>query len=223
MLGGLYILSGILGGFIGFGLSLLLRVENALFGYVVSTGLHYTSSISYHGLFMIFFLIMPILIGGFGNMLLPVMLGTSDLMFSRLNGLSLWLSFLGLIVICLSIFISGGVNVGWTFYVPLSCAANALSECIDFMFISLHIVGLSSIIGSINFVVSILSRYSYTSIFDLYFAFLSIPLYLWSLFLTSILLIISVPVLAAAITMIIFDRHFNTTFFDPFLGGDPLT
>jgi heme/copper-type cytochrome/quinol oxidase subunit 1 len=89
MIGGLYIISGILGGYIGFGLSIIIRLENAIFGFVVSSGLQYTSTFSNHGLFMIFFLIMPILIGGFGNMLIPLMLGTSDLMFPRLNALSL--------------------------------------------------------------------------------------------------------------------------------------
>ena len=86
MLGGLYILSGIFGGFIGFGLSILLRVENAIFGFLLSTAYQYTSNITFHGLFMIFFLIMPILIGGFGNILLPLLF-FSRFLFSYLRSL----------------------------------------------------------------------------------------------------------------------------------------
>jgi len=221
IIGGLYILSGIFGGFIGFGLSMLLRVENAVFGFVFETATQYTSNFTFHGLFMIFFMIMPVLIGGFGNILLPLMVGSSDLIFPRLNALSLWLAGIALTILTLAIFISGGVEVGWTFYVPLA-SINPLNQSIDLMFFALHLVGLSSILGSINFIVSIVAKYSYSSIFDFYLAFLTLPLYIWSIFLTSILLIISVPVLAASITMVIFDRHFNTTFFDPFLGGSVL-
>ncbi len=160
-------------------------------------------------------MIMPILIGGFGNILLPIMLCSSDMIFPRLNALSLWLVFDSLIIMFLAIFIDGGVNSGWTFYVPL-CIINYSS--VDFMFFSLHIVGLSSILGSINFIITILKS-SNLSIIN---SFLFLPLYCWSIFFTSLLLIISLPVLAGCITMIIFDRHFNCSFFDPLRGGDLL-
>jgi heme/copper-type cytochrome/quinol oxidase subunit 1 len=88
MIGGLYLTTGIFGGFIGFGLSLLIRLENSVQGFVISACMHYTSNYSFHGLFMIFFMIMPTMIGGFGNVILPVMLCISDLMYPRLNALS---------------------------------------------------------------------------------------------------------------------------------------
>ena len=150
-------------------------------------------------------MIMPILIGGFGNILLPLMLCSSDMIFPRLNALSLWLVFNSLIIMFLSMFIDGGVNAGWTFHVPLSIINYS---SIDLMFFSLHIVGLSSLLGSINFIVTLLKS-SNLSIIN---SWLFLPLYCWSIFFTSLLLIISLPVLAGVITMIIFDRHFNCSF-----------
>ena len=159
---------------------------------------------------------MPILIGGFGNILLPLMLCSSDMIFPRLNALSLWLVFNSLLIMFLSMFIDGGVNAGWTFHVPLSIINYS---SIDLMFFPLHIVGLSSLLGSINFIVTLLKS-SNLSIIN---TFLFLPIYCWSIFFTSVLLIISLPVLAGVITMIIFDRHFNCSFFDPLRGGDLLS
>jgi len=153
---------------------------------------------------MIFFMIMPILIGGFGNFLIPLLLCCSDMVFPRLNALSLWLVFSSLLFMLVSMFIEGGVNVGWTFYIPLSIID---SSSVDLLFFSLHIAGLSSLLGSINFIVTIVN--SSVSILQ---SILFIPLFPWSIFFTSILLIISLPVLAGLITMIIADRHFNTSF-----------
>ena len=164
---------------------------------------------------MIFFMIMPVLIGGFGNILIPLMLCSCDMIFPRVNALGLWLVINGLLLISLSLFIDGGVNAGWTFYVPLSIINYS---SIDLMFFSLHIIGLSSLLGSINFIVTILKSSNLSIIYSCLF----IPLFPISIFFTSILLVISLPVLAGCITMIIFDRHFNTCFFDPIRGGDLL-
>ena len=141
---------------------------------------------------------MPLLIGGFGNLLIPLMICSSDMIFPRLNALSLWLVIDSIFIIIWSILIDGGVNAGWTFYVPLSFI-NYYS--IDMMFFSLHIIGLSSILGSINFIVSILKSCD----LSLFIYYLYIPLFPWSIFVTSLLLIISLPVLAACITMVIFE------------------
>lgn len=211
----MYIISGLIGGFIGFTLSLILRLELALPGFIICSSLQYNSCITFHGIFMIFFMIMPILIGGFGNILIPLMLCSCDMIFPRLNALSLWLVIDGLLLMLVGLFLDGGVNAGWTFYVPLSILNYS---SIDLMFFSLHIVGLSSLLGSINFIVTLLKSCNLSILYSSVF----IPLFPWSIFFTSFLLIISLPVLAGCITMIIFDRHFNSSFFDPIRGGDIL-
>jgi len=212
-IGWLYIILGLIGGSIGLSLSLILRLELALPGFLLCSSLQYNSCITFHGLFMIFFMIMPILIGGFGNILIPLMLSTSDMIFPRLNALSLWLLIESLLLMVIAMLLDGGVNAGWTFYVPLSI----MNYCsIDLMFFSLHILGLSSLLGSINFIVTIFKASNLSIQYNILF----LSLFSWSIFFTSILLIISLPVLAGCITMIIFDRHFNTSFFDPIRGGD---
>ena len=214
-IGIVYIILGLIGGWFGFTLSLILRLELALPGFIISSSLQYNSCITFHGIFMIFFMIMPILIGGFGNILIPLMVCSCDMIFPRLNALSLWLVLDGLLLMLVALFLDGGVNAGWTFYVPLSILNYS---SIDLMLFSLHIVGLSSLLGSINFIVTILKSCNLSILYSSLF----IPLYPWSIFFTSLLLIISLPVLAGCITMIIFDRHFNTSFFDPIRGGDLL-
>jgi cytochrome c oxidase subunit 1 len=210
-----YILIGLIGGFFGFALSVIIRLELSLPGFNITSSLNYNSVITFHGLLMIFFMIMPILIGGFGNCLIPLLLGMNDMIFPRLNASSLWFSLFSFFLILLSLLIDGGVNAGWTFYVPLS-TLNYSS--IDLLFFSLHLAGISSLLGSINFISSILSVYSLSLFYFLSF----IELFSWSIFFTSLLLIISLPVLAACITMIISDRHFNSSFFDFLRGGDLL-
>ena len=207
-IGAVYIMSGLIGGSIGFGLSIILRLELALPGFILCSSLQYNSNITFHGIFMISSMIMPILIGGFGNILLPLMLCSSDMIFPRLNALSLWLVFNSLIIMFLSMFIDGGVNAGWTSHAP-SSIINYSS--IDLMFFSLHIVGLSSLLGSINSIITLLKS-SNLSIIN---SFLFLPPYCWSIFFTSVLLIISLPVSAGVITMIISDRHSNRPSLDP--------
>ena len=213
LIGLLYIIGGLIGGIIGSSLSFIVRLELALPGFIICSSLQYNSCITFHGVFMIFFMIMPILIGGFGNILIPLMLCSCDMISPRLNALSLWLVIDGLLLMLISLLLDGGVNAGWTSYVPLSIYNYS---SIDLMFFSLHIVGLSSILGSINSIITILKSCN----LSILYCSLFIPLFPWSLFYTSLLLIVSLPVLAGCITMIIFDRHFNSSFFDPIRGGD---
>jgi cytochrome c oxidase subunit 1 len=132
------------------------------------------------------------LIGGFGNLLIPLMLYSFDMIFPRLNALSLWVVVDSLMLMLLALFLDGGVNAGWTFYVPLSIMNYS---SVDFMFFSLHLAGLSSILGSINFIVSLLkacyfgcgvmfsAMFSNLCFYSTFIVFL--PLYPWSIFLTS--------------------------------------
>jgi heme/copper-type cytochrome/quinol oxidase subunit 1 len=169
---------------------------------------------------------MPILIGGLGNILLPLMLYSSDMIFPRLNGLSIWLLVTSLYLITLAMIINGGVNSGWTFYVPLS-SMNLC--CFDIMIFALHFSGLSSIIGAINFITTIFSKrllllddssYGYGTYYGYDCIVLPLSLFVLSILFTSMLLILSIPVLAGCITMVLFDRHFNCSFYDPMNGGD---
>ena len=233
-------LFGVIGGSLGWGLSIIMRIELSLPGFIICSSFSYNSCITFHGILMISFMIMPLLIGGFGNLLIPFLIGISDLIFPRLNAFSLWLVLDSILLIFLSSFIDGGVNAGWTFYVPLS-SINYYS--IDMLFFSLHIIGLSSLLGSINFICSIYIIYSvnfqflYTCLFSMsqhnifshfhfhvfsFSSYLNLPLFIWSIIITSLLLIISVPVLAACITMVSFDRYMNGCFLDIIRGGDVL-
>ena len=230
-----YMFFGFIGGSLGWGLSIIMRLELGLPGFIICSSFTYNSCISFHGIIMIFFMIMPLLIGGFGNLLIPFIIGSSDMVFPRLNGLSMWMVIDAVLLVFMSTLVDGGVNCGWTFYVPLSFI-NYYS--IDALFFSLHIVGISSIIGSVNFICTIMIIYcvnfklveSSVHLVALnscigYFRYnssLNLPLFIWSLVITSILLILSVPVLAACITMVIFDRYFNCCFFDVLRGGDVL-
>lgn len=156
---------------------------------------------------------MPVLIGGFGKYLLPLLGGLSDLNLPRLNALRAWLlvpsmGFL-LIRMCL------GAGVGWTFYPPLSSALFFKRKGVDFLMFSLHLAGVSRIFRSIKFICTLYSIFN-SSIFS------RSSIVLWAYLFTSILLLTTLPVLAAAITMLLFDRKFSSAFFDPLGGGDPV-
>lgn len=215
-IGLIYIIAGSIGGAFGPALSIPIRVEIALPGYVLCPSLQYNSRITFHGISMIFFMIMPLPIGGFGNFPIPLMLCSSDMIFPRLNALSLWLIVDSLFLLLSSIFLDGGVNAGWTFYVPLSIPNDSP---VDPMFFSLHLAGLSPLLGSINFIVTLIKGCNLSIWYSSFF----IPLYPWSIFFTPLLLILSLPVSAGCITTIIHDRHFNSSPFDPLRGGDLLS
>ena len=217
LIGIMYIVVGVLSGSLGFILSILIRIELSLPSYVLSSSLSYNSTITFHGILMIFFMIMPILIGGFGNLLLPILVGYSDMLFPRLNALSLHLLLASLFLLILSMLMDGGINTGWTFYVPLSTYN---SSSLDLFLFALHVTGISSLISSINFITTILTSPFATNSVSYYLY--SIPVYAVSILITSFLLLISLPVLASCITMLILDRHFNTSFFDPLRGGNVL-
>ncbi|NVK46983.1 MAG: cytochrome c oxidase subunit I [Rhodobacteraceae bacterium] len=175
--------------------------------------------ITYHGVLMMFFVVIPALFGGFGNYFMPLQIGAPDMAFPRLNNLSYWLYVCGVALGIASLLAPGGNNqagsgVGWVLYPPLSTAEGGYS--MDLAIFAVHVSGASSILGAINMITTMLNmRAPGMTMFK-------VPLFAWSIFVTSWLILLSLPVLAGAITMLLTDRNFGTSFFQPAGGGDPI-
>jgi cytochrome c oxidase subunit 1 len=175
--------------------------------------------ITYHGVLMMFFVVIPALFGGFGNYLMPLQIGAPDMAFPRLNNLSYWLFVAGVSLGVASMLSPGGdgqngAGVGWVLYPPLSTSDGGMS--MDLAIFAVHLSGASSILGAINIITTFLNmRAPGMTLFK-------VPLFSWSIFVTAWLILLALPVLAGAITMLLTDRNFGTTFFQPEGGGDPV-
>ncbi len=173
----------------------------------------YNLLIAAHAIIMIFLAIMPILIGGFGNYFIPILIGCREMAWPRINAISFWLLPISLVFFLISSIIDNGIGTGWTLYPPLS-TKGSIGRSVEFGIIGLHLTGISSILSAINMLITIFNMNSYP--------YSKFPLYVWSIIITSILLILSLPILAVAITLILTDRNFNTTFYETTYGGDVL-
>jgi cytochrome c oxidase subunit 1 len=168
---------------------------------------YYNSLFTMHATIMIFFAIMPILIGAFGNFVVPIQIGARDMAFPKLNMMSFWVAVPAAVVIIWSFFVTGGAAAGgWTSYAPLS-AIQPRGQTL--WLISLLILGLSSLLTAVNFLTTIINMRAPGM------TFFRMPLTTWALFITALLLLLALPVLSAALIMLLFDRTLGTTFFLP--------
>jgi cytochrome c oxidase subunit I len=174
----------------------------------------YNQLITMHGTTMVFLFVVPVM-AGFGNYFLPLMIGARDMAFPKLNALSFWLLAAGGLVFYGSIFFSPP-ECGWTCYTPLSEAQYSPSGGVDAWIYLIHLTGLSSLVGAVNFYVTIANMRARGMGWG------RLPLFVWALLIYAILLILALPVIAAAVTLLLTDRHFGTSFYDPSNGGSPL-
>jgi cytochrome c oxidase subunit I len=194
--------------------ALIMRLQLAHANNTLVTPETYNGLVTMHGTTMVFLFVVPVL-AGFGNYLVPLMIGARDMAFPKLNALSFWLLLFGGIVFYASIFFTPP-EAGWTMYTPLSEDAMYGSGGVDAWIFLIHLTGLSSIIGAINFIATIHNMRARGMSWG------RMPLFIWSILVYSYLLVAALPSVAAAVTMLLTDRHFGTGFFNPANGGDPL-
>ena len=194
--------------------ALLMRLQLAQPGSTLLSGERYNELLTLHGTTMIFLFVVPVM-AGFGNYFVPLMIGARDMAFPRLNALSFWLLLAGGIVFYCTLFFNPP-EAGWWSYPPLSSIQFSPSGGQDAWIFLIHLTGISSLLGAINFYATIVNMRAPGMSWG------RIPLFIWAILVYAILLIVALPVVAAAVTMLLTDRHFGTHFFDPTAHGSPV-
>ena len=199
---------------VGGSMAMVIRAELFSPGMQVVDPQFFNSMTTMHGLIMVFGAVMPAMVG-FANWQVPMMIGAPDMALPRMNNWSFWiLPFAGTMLISTMFMEGGGPAFGWTFYAPLSTTFAPAST--DFFIFAVHMLGFSSIMGSINIIATILNMRAPGM------TLMKMPLFVWTWLITAFLLIAVMPVLAGAVTMMLTDRNFGTSFFDAAGGGDPV-
>lgn len=215
-IGRLYFYFGTWCGLSGFSFSFLIRSNNAQQGSLVLGQELYLAIVTTHALVIIFFFVIPLFIGAFGNWLIPLILGVADIALPRINALIFWVLPPAYLFLLVGTYSNGGAHVGWTLYPPLRTISYSTSSSLDFIIFSLHLAGIGRVFSAINFTTTIICIRGISIRLD------RLSLFVWCILITSLLLLLAVPVLAGALTILLLDRHFSTSFFDPTGGGDPV-
>jgi cytochrome c oxidase subunit 1 len=216
-IGILYILNSFLFFFIGGLLALGVRSELAQPGLQFFSDSTYNELFTMHATFMIFLFVIPML-AGFGNYVVPLQIGAPDMAFPRINALSFWMLPLAGILLLLGFVTGGTAAAGWTSYAPLSedhaLAATGTGQ--DLWIVAIVLIGTSSILGAINFLVTIFKmRAPGMTLFRM-------PILVWTVLVTSVLVLMATPVITSALIMLFIDRNYGGSFFDPRSGGDAI-
>ena len=233
-----YLITGIIMGIIGVGMSMLFRMQlawpeesfkifNVLLGDKwapngVMTNDIYLSLVTIHGTIMVFFVLTAALSGTFSNLLIPLQIGARDMASGFMNMISYWLFFLSSVIMIASLFVEAGpANSGWTIYPPLSALPQAIGGSgmgMTLWLISMAIFIASSLMGSLNYIVTVINLRTKGM------SMTRLPLTIWAFFVTAIIGVVSFPVLLSAALLLIFDRSFGTSFFlsDIYIAGEVL-
>ena len=212
-IGTLYLVFSLLMFFVGGAMAMVIRSELAEPGLQVVNPAFFNEMMTLHGLIMIFGVLMPALVG-FANWMVPMQIGAPDMALPRLNNWSFWLLVAGMSMLVSTLVMPGGAPaMGWTMYAP---QVEQTPYAFPFMIFAVHLMGISSILGSINIISTILNLRAPGM------KLLKMPLFVWTWFVTAFLLIAIMPVLAGGVTMLLFDRFFGTSFFNAAGGGSPI-
>src|SRR6185503_4978706 len=211
-IGTLYLIFALTMFFIGGSFAMVIRAELFKPGFQLGQAYFFNEMTTMHALVMIFGAIMPAFVG-LGNWMIPMMIGAPDMALPRMNNLSFWILPFAFLLMLSTLFLPGGGPAGgWTMYPPLSLQSNSLA----YVVFAIHLMGISSIMGAINIIATILNMRAPGM--DL----LKMPVFVWSWLITAFLLIAVMPVLAGAVTMLLTDKYFGTSFFNAAGGGDPV-
>lgn len=213
-IGSMYLILSLAMFFIGGTMAMLIRAELFKPGMQLLNPEFFNQMTTMHGLIMVFGAIMPAFVG-LANWLIPMMVGAPDMALPRLNNWSFWILVVAFCILASTLFMSESApNFGWTFYAPLSTKYGPPST--DYFILSVHLMGMSSIMGAINVIATILNMRAPGM------SLMKMPMFCWTWLITAFLLIAVMPVLAGTVTMLLTDRHFGTSFFNAAGGGDPV-